>query len=241
MSNILFHIPHASLKIPNIYWNVCVKDKEYIKKSNIFLSDYMLEKLVPERSNKLIFKYSRMFCDVERFKDNSKEVMSKKGMGVIYTNDCYNTTTIPTKKYKKQIIKHYYDKYHNKLDKVVTNILNRYDKCTIIDFHSYSDEMVKTLFNITDTPDICIGIDDLYTDKKLFDVTIKHFEKCGYSVRVNYPYSGTIVPNKYFYKKEKRLNSIMIEINKRVYLDNKKDFYELKKCIENYYLKLMSI
>jgi N-formylglutamate amidohydrolase len=240
MSHILFHIPHASLKIPNAFWKMCLKDKEYIKKTNIFLSDYMLEKLVPERSNKLVFKYSRLFCDVERYKDDSKEIMFKKGMGVIYTNDCYDTITILTKSYKNKIIKKYYDKYHNKLDKTVTKILNKYNKCTIIDFHSYSDEMVKHLFNVTDTPDICIGTDDFFTNKELVDYTVDHFKKYGYSVKINYPYSGTIIPNKYFNKKDKRINSIMIEINKGVYLNSQIKFYKMKKCIEEYYQNLMN-
>lgn len=42
----------------------------------------------------------------------SKEIMSKIGMGVIYTNDCNTTIAIPTKKYKRLVLKSYYDKYH---------------------------------------------------------------------------------------------------------------------------------
>ena len=37
MNHILFHVPHASLKIPNIYWSICIKEKEYINNSNINL------------------------------------------------------------------------------------------------------------------------------------------------------------------------------------------------------------
>ena len=69
--------------------------------------------------------------------------MSKKGMGVIYTNDCNATIAIPNKKYKSKVLKSYYDKHHNKLDKIVTNILKKYNKCIIIDFHSFTDEMVE--------------------------------------------------------------------------------------------------
>ena len=103
MNYILFHIPHSSLKIPKQYWNICIKDKQYIKSINIFLSDYLTNKLIPSKCHKLIFKYSRLFCDVEKYKDDSKEAMSKKGMGVIYTKDCDNTITIPNKKYKKKL------------------------------------------------------------------------------------------------------------------------------------------
>lgn len=43
---------------------------------------------------------------------------------------------------------------------MVTNLLKKYNRCTIIEFHSYS-------------------------------------------VEINKPYSGTIIPNKYFNRKEK--------------------------------------
>ncbi len=128
--------------------------------------------------------------------------MSKKGMGAIYTNDCDYVIATPTKKYKKKVLQSYYDTHHNKLDKMVTNILKKYNKCMIIDFHSFSDEMVKTLFHIDNTPDICIGTDEYYTNQKLIHFTIEHFKKYGFTVEINNPYIGTIIPNKYFKKKK---------------------------------------
>lgn len=241
MNYILFHVPHSSLKIPKQYWDICIKDKQYIKVTNIFLCDYLTDKLIPNKCHKLFFKYSRLFCDIEKFKDDSKEIMSKKGMGIIYTKDCDNTIAIPNKKYKSKILKSHYDKHHNKLDKIVTNLLKKYNKCIIIDFHSFSDEMVKKLFNITYTPDICIGIDNTYTNKELTNFTLHHFKEYGYSVKINHPYKGTIIPNKYFNKKENRLSSIMLEINKRVYLNNKNNFFKLKQCIDDYYEKIQKI
>ena len=238
MNHVLFHIPHSSLEIPNIFWSICIKDINYIKKTNIFLSDYLTDKLVPNNCTKLTFKYSRIFCDVEKFKDDTKEIMAKKGMSVIYTKDCENTITIPNKKYKKNIIKSYYNKHHDKLDKISTDILNKYGKCIIIDFHSYSDEMVEKLFNRNNNPDICLGVDSFYTDQNLINMTVEHFKKYDYSVEINKPYSGTIIPNKYINKKDNRLKSIMLEINKRVYLNNENDFLKLKKCINDYYQRL---
>ena len=241
MNCILFHVPHSSLKIPKQYWDICITDKNYIKGMNNFLSDYLTNKLIPNKCHNLVFKYSRLFCDVEKFKDDSKEIMAQKGMGVIYTNDCDNVITVPNKKYKRIVLKSYYDKHHNKLDKIVTNLLKKYNKCIIIDFHSFSDEMAIKLFNINNNPDICIGIDNAYTVEELTNITITHFKKYGYSVGINTPYSGTIIPNKYFNKKDKRLSSIMLEINKRIYLNSENDFYKLKQCINDYYEKIQKI
>lgn len=241
MNYILFHVPHSSLNIPRQFFDICSKDKKYIFKSNLFLCDYMTDKLVPEKCHKIIFKYSRLFCDVEKFKDDSKEIMAKKGMGVIYTNDCDGTIAIPNKQYKTKVIKAYYNKHHNKLDKMVTIALNKHKKCIIIDLHSFSDEMVEKLFNSKNNPDICIGIDLNYTDKKLIDFAVEHFKKYGYSIAINKPYSGTMIPNKLLNKKKSQLQSIMLEINKRVYLNNKNDFYKLKDCINTFYKEIESL
>ncbi|MBQ8891994.1 MAG: N-formylglutamate amidohydrolase [Bacilli bacterium] len=238
MNYVLFHIPHSLLKIPKQFWAICIKDKDYISSSNLFMCDFLTDKLVPNKCHKLIFKYSRLFCDVEKFKDDKKEIMFQKGMGVIYTQDCDNIITNPNYEYKNKVLKSYYDKHHNKLDKIVTNIINQNKKCIIIDLHSYSDEMVKKLFNIKNTPDICIGIDNNYTSKELIDFTIKHFKQYNYSIDINNPYVGTIIPNKFINKKEDKLLSIMIEINKRIYLNSKNDFNKLKECLDEYYKKL---
>lgn len=76
MNYILFHVPHSSLKIPKQFWSICIKDKKYIQNANILLSDYLTDKLLPNKCHRLIFKYSRLFCDVEKFKDDAKEIMS---------------------------------------------------------------------------------------------------------------------------------------------------------------------
>ena len=71
------------------------------------------------------------------------------------------------------------------------------------------------------------------------DDFMKKFEEAiGTKTLCNKPYSGTIIPNKYFDKTEKRLSSIMLEINKRIYLNNENNFYKLKQCINDYYEKI---
>lgn len=238
---ILFHVPHSSLKIPKCFWSICIKDKKYIDNSNLFMCDYLTYDLLPNKCKNVTFKYSRLFCDVEKFKDDSKETMASKGMGFVYTNDCNGLICIPNNKYKNKIIKSFYNKHHNKLDKVVSNILNKYNKCLIIDLHSFSDEMVDILFNSKDNPDICIGVYDKDVNSLLLKFTLDYFNSWGYKVKVNYPYSGTIIPNKFINKNDDRLSSIMLEINKRIYINNIKDFNRLKECINIYYNQVKDI
>jgi len=45
----------------------------------------------------------------------------------------------------------------------------------------------------------------------------KYLTDNGFSYAINEPFNGTIVP-RHFYEKNKKVQSIMIEVNKRLYL-----------------------
>lgn len=238
---VIIHIPHSLLKLPNEFHKRVIFNNEEIKKLNIFISDYLVDKFIPNNCLNIIkFNYSRLFCYVERFKDDKLEVMSKYGMGVIYENDHNGKKFINIdNNYKNYVISKYYDKHHKLIDDKVTSILKNYNNCYIIDLHSFSDEFVKTVMNLDNNPDICIGYDEKFCNKKLIKNTINHFEKFGYKVKCNYPYKGSLIPNEYYNSKE-NIYSLMIEINKRIYLDNNKkinnaNYNKLKKCMDEYY------
>ena len=48
---------------------------------------------------------------------------------------------------------------------------------------------------------------------------LEGFKELGYTYKINYPYTGSLVPNIVYSGRVKgRVISIMLEINKRVYL-----------------------
>jgi len=55
----------------------------------------------------------------------------------------------------------------------------------------------------------------------------------GYTLEINQPYAGSIVPMA-FYHKDRRVVSIMIEVNRKLYMDEmtgtKKDTFESTLC-----------
>ena len=69
-------------------------------------------------------------------------------------------------------------------------------------------------------PDICIGIEKDFFDQEILDRVIEEIKKRGYTYQINYPYQGSLVPNCIYNKKAtyKKVVSIMLEINKRIYL-----------------------
>ncbi len=237
---IFFHIPHSSLNVPKYFLDKLLISLEEFQELNVFNSDIKVDKLVENIFvNKVIFKYSRMFCDVERFEDENIEPMAKKGMGIVYTNAINGDKIINvTPKYKKYIIDNYYRPHHNKLNHLTDTIINKFDKAYIFDLHSFSDDLAKLTFGPDiSTPDICLGIEKEFEDESLTKYTLDFFEKKGYSVEINSPYTGTLIPSKHYFNKDTRIKGIMIEINKRIYLNN--NFNLFQNVLEEYFETLI--
>jgi len=103
-----------------------------------------------------------------------------------------------------------------------------FDKIVIIDCHSFSNEQAVEQGFSSDIPDICLGTDEIHTSPKLLTLCKEHFEKEGYSIGVNTPFSGTIIPLELY--GDENILSIMIEVNKAVYADDE-GFDRLKRSI----------
>lgn len=226
MKKIILHIPHSSTFIPT--------RKDYLVSSTelrnevIKLTDWYTDDLFQHKNAiSIITPFSRLFCDVERFPNDKDEIMSKYGMGMFYTTlDNGKILRKEDKVIRSKIFNQFYQKHHKKLLQKVEKVLKINKKCLIIDCHSFSDvpferDMKKTL----PRPDIDIGTDNFHTSKILLNIVKKYCKKNGLSYKINEPYSGTIIPLKY-YRKNKQLQSIMIEVNRRLYLEknsNKKN------------------
>lgn len=214
----IFNIPHASTRVPNMVGYV---DVSSILSEIQLLTDWEVDKIFEvEGVSRMVADFSRVFCDVERFADDSKEIMANVGMGVVYTTrDNGEPLRFLTDKVKNSIIKEFYKPYHGRFERMVTKKLKTYGVAKIVDCHSFSDvPFQRDLNQLPNRPDICIGTDEFHTPNYLTDFFVRGFENMGFTVKVNSPYGGSIVPMKYFHK-NKNVESIMIEINRNLYMD----------------------
>ena len=222
MDNIILHIPHASLCLPTDFWRDITVDKEIVERELRFIADYKVDELVKNiDSHKIIAKYSRLYCDVERFRDDEAESMAKLGMGAIYTrlSDGTQYRKIESSR-REEILGKSYDLHHKQLNTLSRGIVDQYGSCVIIDIHSYSDELVRRLFGWTENlPDICLGYDEKWFGKDNASKLKTYIEKMGYSCELNYPYSGALVPMEFYHDENPKIQSVMLEINRRVYLN----------------------
>jgi len=210
----ILHIPHSSTFIPPKYEIEFIID---IQDTLDILTDHFTDELFYYPNAKTIkFLLSRVICDVERFENNEK-MEELYGMGVVYRkNHLGQTLHNMDKALQKEIIETYYRKHYEELEIAVSNELSKKEEALIVDCHSFHDEQA---LHVKDPhrPDICIGADEFHTPSFLIEAVVSYFKKLGYSVVINSPFEGTIVPMKY-YKKDKKVSSIMIEVNRKLYL-----------------------
>ena len=169
----------------------------------------------------VVYPVSRLVLDPERFLDDSVEPMAKLGMGTVYTrtSDGLVLRELPSKSERADLIRRFYEPHHSALEQAVRSALLYWGSCLILDCHSFSSTPLPyELDKAPDRPDICIGTDPFHTPRWLISAAVRIFRQHGLRVLVNQPFSGTLVPAA-FYRKEPSVRSIMIEVNRALYMD----------------------
>ncbi len=235
--NILLHIPHSSTIFPEES-KTRFDDLDYEER---LLIDYYTDELfIPtqedHRISSIVFPYCRLYCDVERLINDPLE---KEGLGISYSR------WVDKDKYSQihrsfssihSVFKLYAD-FHTEAS---MKLLETSGSKLVIDCHSFSSHP-NLLCPTPPDIDICIGYNDDETvpNKVTIGNIVQYFRTKGYKVGINTPFSNSktfSVPNEYY--------SVMIEVNKRLYMDektlNKTDgFVKLKSSIQSLYRLLL--
>lgn len=222
---VILHVPHHSKYIPPELREQFLLDDHQLTRELILMTD---------EGSKDLFNYggdhtrlvqaavSRLVVDVERFEDDAKEEMARVGMGVIYTKTAHNKPLRkkPSDSERYKLLNQYYHPHHKSLEKQVKEALIKHNHCLIIDCHTFPLKPLPYEPNQNpDRPDICIGTDDHHTSEHLKNSFVKAFTEAGYRVTVNEPFSGALVPLKYYESKDAKVQSVMVEVNRQLYMD----------------------
>ena len=205
MSKIVLNIPHSSTVgvFDNVYgrWP---RNQYFYNNHVLSLTDLHTDYLFStqnEEVRQVIFPLSRFVCDVERLENDPLE---KDGMGILYTQ-CGNfkrgELTESAENDIMAIRRMHFESIDYELD----------DNGLIIDCHSFSSADNEEC-------DICIGYNDYESyDEHIVRIISDEFKASGYKVNFNKPYSNSITPD----LKGKKYKSVMIEVNKKVYMDKR--------------------
>ena len=241
MKQLILNVPHSAINIP--LKNGYIISDDLIDSEILQLTDWHTEDLFHSDNDIMVIAdFSRIICDTERFADDSQEVMAQFGMGVLYEKtDTGKVMRIISPELRERILNEYYWKHHESLSQAVKNQLSLFSQAIIIDCHSFPDiTLQRSLYKEPYRPDFNIGTDPFHTPKKLIDLSIEFFEEKGYSLGIDFPFSGSIVPLEY-YQKQKGVQSIMLEINRKLYLkegsSEKSDGYDEIKKVTNDFIE----
>jgi N-formylglutamate deformylase len=248
--SIIVHVPHSSRVIPDkVRESICLSDDNLCAELDRLTDHFTDELFSVSTPQAVIHRYpvSRYVVDPERFADDITEPMAKRGQGAVYTKtvDGQDLRRKLTADERNCLLDEYYWPHHIKLDQLAQQALDAHGFVLIIDGHSFpSKPLPVDLDQSSNRPDFCIGTDEFHSPPELVKLVKDELMKAGYSVGINSPYRGTLVPNKFF-NNDDRVKSIMIEINRQLYLQDEPnniekkelEFGQLKKLILKTILK----
>jgi len=209
---IILHIPHASTVLPNeVAFLLGAENLAYEVDA---MTDHHTDQLFDlSGARRCVFPVSRLVVDPERFIEDSMESV---GMGVVYTHTAAGEALRAISEIDRlALINSYYHPHHTALTRMADECLEKHNQCLIIDCHSFPAQPLP-YENDLNRPDICIGTDAFHTQPELEATLVNSFQEYGYSVAINSPFAGSLVPID-FYRKEPRVQSIMVELNRRLY------------------------
>ncbi|EDM25767.1 hypothetical protein LNTAR_15162 [Lentisphaera araneosa HTCC2155] len=217
----ILHIPHSSTFIPEEYLSEFLLSSQDLQQELLSMTDHFTDDLFDWKWDRAVFPVSRLLVDVERFEDDAEEEMAERGMGVLYEkgSQLQSLRRQASPDLRKELLDRYYRTHHKKLEAMVDYSLYKRNKALVIDCHSFN-AIARPYEGYTgaERPEICLGTDAFHTPQNLVEGFRKFFEERGFSVRINDPFSGCLVPKK-FYQKDERVHAIMIELRRDLYMN----------------------
>jgi N-formylglutamate deformylase len=219
----IIHIPHSSTCIPNDLLGQYILDEKSLQAELLFMTDRYTDELFGDidGSVDVRFPVSRLVVDPERFEDDAVEVMATLGMGVVYevTSHLLPLRRPISSEERHQLLDQYYHPHHEMLSQLVESELAALGNALVIDAHSFPSVARPYEMNPSASrPEICIGTDEFHSSPDLVRTAVSLFEAKGFAVELNTPFSGALVPMK-FYGKDSRVQALMIEVRRDLYMD----------------------
>ncbi|MEO7718337.1 MAG: N-formylglutamate amidohydrolase [Capsulimonas sp.] len=222
--SIVVHIPHAGIQIPASERQAYTVSPGELDAEMLRMTDHYTDELFGVQHDliaSVVFPWSRLLVDPERFRKDTQEPMAARGMGAIYTRTSFGEPLRdePSPDERERLLRAYYDPHHAAFEAAVGAALDRDDRCLIVDAHSFpSIALPCDMDQASDRPEICIGTDAFHTPAYLAEAAAGMFRDDFWITEVNRPYAGAIAPMRW-YGRDRRVDSIMIEVNRATYMD----------------------
>jgi N-formylglutamate amidohydrolase len=223
----ILHIPHASRLIPpDVRRALLLIDAELDLELTRMTDAWTDELFLPaagDGDSAVVFPVSRLVVDPERFEDDALEPMAGIGMGAVYVSTSHGAplrAALPERE-RQALLDRFYRPHHRALEEAVGRELARTGEALIVDCHSFpSSPLPYETDRNEHRPEICIGTDAFHTPARLRTAATLLFERPGFGVALDAPFSGSIVPQRW-YRSDPAVRSIMIEVRRDLFTDER--------------------
>jgi N-formylglutamate amidohydrolase len=223
---LLVHIPHSATAVPARWRSQIVLDDAALARELLAMTDHYTDELfaphaVAQGGVAFVNGLSRLVFDPERFEDDSVEVMSKKGMGAVYTrtSDLRPLRRSDFSKVEREaVLCELFRPYAAALEQQVSAHLEHFGRCLILDGHSFPSRALPYEDGTRFRPDLCLGYDNYHADERIITALERVADQAGWSVGRNAPFEGSYVPVAH-YRTNPQVVSVMIEMNRSRYMD----------------------
>lgn len=223
---LVVHVPHSSREIPDeVRAGLALSDAD-LEAEILRVTDHFTDKLCGRAAEIgaviVVNRLSRLVVDPERFREDADEVMAAGGAGAVYVRASDGRPLrdpAPTAAERERLLAAYFDPYARAVEGVVREILDRFDRCLILDAHSFP--RVPLSWERDQDPKrplICLGTDPFHTPPEVTAALEALCLRSGRSFARDHPFRGTYVPM-CFWRKDRRVRSIMIEVRRDSYMD----------------------
>lgn len=220
----VLHIPHASVLIGDDIRASFSIDEAALADEVLAMTDWFTHELFSLEgplSASVVYPVSRLVVDPERFVDDDIEPMASRGMGAVYTHtsQCTALRHPLDAQAREQLLDLYYRPHHARLTSAVDSALRTWHSCLVIDCHSFgSKPKPYELDQSPWRPDICLGTDAYHSPPALVDAAEQMFADAGFSVALDRPFSGALVPSAHYHR-DSRVMALMVEVNRGIYMN----------------------
>ena len=229
---LILSVPHSGRIYPNSFLSQSRLDLKTLRQSEDHYVDQLIAPLAKYGFSQIHALYPRIFLDPNRAPDELPPEFCQNqpitpqarfGHGVIPmrvggVHEIYKYRM--TQSIIQSRLDRLYRPYHQKLQELLTNSLQRFGFVVLLDIHS----MPATAISGQKRSDIVIG--DNYgqsAKSELCQATVEIFTKLGFITSLNNPYAGGFI-TRHYGQVEKNQQALQIEINKELYL--KRGSYE---------------
>jgi len=227
-AGVIFASPHSGNIYPENFVKRSQLDLEQLRRNEDMFIDKLFTPAIVAGAPLLTAQFPRCFVDVNRAPNELPEHWSdmpdepsartQAGIGVVPThiNDALPIYEQELGKAEAQArLNQLYHPYHNALQAIISEALEKFGQALLIDCHSMPGFAPMGARR----PDIILG--DKF-GKSCHGETLAMlkslFQKAGYSVVVNHPYAGGFVTSHYG-RPDTGVEAIQVEINRDLYLN----------------------